>query len=35
VELKNKGCPNAAYHYLGSVKIMAQIGKAFAEALAE
>jgi len=35
VELKNKGTSNAAYHYLGSAKIMAQIGKAFAEALAE
>ena len=35
LELKNKGCSNAAYHYLGSAKIMAQIGKAFAEALAE
>lgn len=28
-----KGRTNAAYHYLGSAKIMAQIGKAFAEAL--
>ncbi len=35
VESKNKGTSNAAYHYLGSAKIMAQIGKAFAEALAE
>jgi hypothetical protein len=26
---------NAEYHYLGSAKIMAQIGKAFAEALVE
>ena len=29
------GTSNAAYHYLGSAKIMAQIGKAFAEAVAE
>ena len=28
------GKSNAEYHYLGSGKIMAQIGKAFAEALA-
>jgi hypothetical protein len=27
-----KGISNAAYHYRGSAKIMAQIGKAFAEA---
>jgi hypothetical protein len=33
--LYRKGCSNAAYHYLGSAKIMAQIGKAFAEALAK
>jgi len=33
--LYRKGTSNAAYHYLGSAKIMAQIGKAFAEALAE
>ena len=32
--LREKGTSNAAYHYLGSAKIMAQIGKAFAEALA-
>ena len=30
-----KGCSNAGYHYLGSAKIMAQIGRAFAEAMAE
>ena len=30
-----KGITNADYHYKGSAKIMAQIGKAFAEALAE
>lgn len=29
-----KGITNAQFHYLGSAKIMAQIGKAFAEALA-
>ncbi len=34
LELFRKGTSNAAYHYLGSAKIMAQIGKAFAEALA-
>ena len=33
LELRNKGISNAAYHYLGSAKIMAQIGKAFAEAM--
>ena len=27
------GTSNAAYHYLGSAKIMAKIGKAFAESL--
>jgi len=30
-----KGISNAAYHYLGSAKIMARIGAAFAEALAD
>jgi alpha-galactosidase len=34
LKLKEKGTSNAAYHYLGSAKIMAQIGKAFAEAFA-
>ena len=29
------GVSNAGYHYLGSGKIMAQIGKGFAEAMAE
>lgn len=29
------GASNAAYHYMGSAKIMAQIGKAFAEAMAD
>ena len=29
-----KGITNAEYHYRGSAKIMAQIGKAFAEAVA-
>ena len=27
------GASNAGYHYMGSAKIMAQIGKAFAEAV--
>ena len=27
------GVSNAAYHYLGSAKILSQIGQAFAEAL--
>ena len=35
VILKGKGASNAGYHYLGSAKILAQIGKAFAEALDE
>ena len=36
-ELKrlNKGVSNGGYHYLGAAKIMAPIGKAFAEALVE
>jgi hypothetical protein len=29
-----KGASNGDYHYMGSAKIMAQIGKAFAEAMA-
>ena len=29
------GVSNAAYHYLGSAKILGQIGKAFTDALAE
>ena len=29
------GTSNAEYHYLGSAKIMALIGKSFAEAIAE
>jgi hypothetical protein len=29
------GISNAAYHYLGSAKILGQIGKAFADALAK
>ena len=29
------GCSNGGYHYLGSAKIMAQIGNAFAEAILE
>lgn len=33
--LRETAMSNAGYHYLGSAKIMAQIGKAFAEALDE
>ena len=33
--IKEKGTSNAGYHYLGSAKILAQIGKAFAEAIGE
>lgn len=33
LKLKKMGISNGGYHYLGSAKIMAQIGKAFAEAL--
>jgi hypothetical protein len=33
--LLQKGASNAEYHYLGSAKIMTQIGKGFAEAMAE
>ena len=29
------GASNAAYHYMGSGKMMAQIGRAFAEAMSE
>jgi alpha-galactosidase len=35
LEAWETGTSNAAYHYLGSAKIIGQIGKAFAEALAE
>lgn len=34
LETLQKGVSNAEYHYLGSAKIMAQIGQAFAESLA-
>ena len=34
-EILTKGKSNQAYHYLGSSKIIAQIGKAFAEAMAD
>ena len=34
-EILEIGVSNAAYHYLGSAKILGQIGKAFANALAE
>ena len=30
-----RGCSNGGYHYLGSAKIMAQIGRAFAQAMLE
>ena len=33
--LWKRGASNAGYHYLGSAKTFAQIGKAFAEALVE
>ena len=33
--LLQKGASNAEYHYLGSAKIMTQIGKGFAEAMAD
>lgn len=35
LEILQKGVSNAEYHYLGSAKIMAQIGKGFAEAVAD
>lgn len=34
LEILQKGVSNAEYHYLGSAKIMTQIGKGFAEAMA-
>ncbi|MHC4501763.1 MAG: sialate O-acetylesterase, partial [Planctomycetota bacterium] len=34
-EILKKGISNAGYHYLGSAKIMAGIGKGFAEAMVE
>ena len=35
LEILEKGVSNAAYHYLGSAKIMARIGKGVAEAMAD
>ena len=35
LEILQKGVSNAEYHYLGSAKIMAQIGKGFAEAISQ
>ena len=35
LQILELGVSNAAYHYLGSAKILGQIGKAFADALAE
>ena len=32
-EILEIGVSNAAYHYLGSAKVLTQIGQAFAEAL--
>ncbi len=34
-EILDKGISNQGYHYLGSAKIMAQIGRGFAEAMAD
>ena len=34
LQILELGVSNAAYHYLGSAKILGQIGKAFADALA-
>ena len=34
LKILQTGTSNAAYHYLGSAKILARIGKAFANALA-
>ena len=33
MDILQKGVSNAEYHYLGSSKIMAQIGKGFADAI--
>jgi hypothetical protein len=33
MKLKEEGISNGGFHYLGSAKIMAQIGKGFAEAM--
>ena len=35
LEILKAGQSNAAYHYLGSAKILARIGKAFADAQAK
>ena len=35
IRILETGISNAAYHYLGSSKILGQIGKAFADALAK
>ena len=35
LEILKKSTSNADYHYMGSAKIMAQIGKGFAEAMFE
>ena len=33
LKIYRAGISNAAYHYMGSAKIMVQIGKGFAEAI--
>ena len=35
IRILETGISNAAYHYLGSSKVLGQIGKAFADALAK
>ncbi|MFL2920859.1 MAG: hypothetical protein ACJ0BN_00400 [Limisphaerales bacterium] len=35
LETLQKGVSNQEYHYLGSAKIMAQIGRGFAESIAQ
>ena len=35
IRILETGISNAAYHYLGSSKVLGQIGKAFADALAQ
>jgi len=35
IRILETGISNAAYHYMGSSKVLSQIGKAFADALTE
>ena len=35
IRILETGISNAAYHYMGSSKVLSQIGKAFADALAK